>query len=273
MTTVVPPPNMAAIVDAIDRRTTDIVDTLRSLDDEALSAPSLLPEWSVLTIACHLRYGADALIRLTDAAPRGAAAAYYPEGRAAQRPGTLVPAPGESAAHVVASLDRAAAGLTARWRELDASAWTLTVDEPPGQADLGDLPLHLLAVLRLTEVEVHGTDLGLGLADWSDLFVRTALPSRLARCNSRRSNHRAFDTTVDGSWLLAPDDAPAYLVAVAGERVAARPAEAGTAARAVIAGSSRDLLALVLGRPPRHELRLSGDVAFARQFSRALPGP
>ncbi len=265
---------MAGLVDAVDRRTSEIVDTLGPLDDAALAAPSLLPEWSVLTIACHLRYGADALARITAAAQRGEPASYYPEGRAEQRPRTLVPGPGERPSDVVATLGRRSAELTARWRDLDTAAWSLPAREPPGgRRDLGDPPLHYLAVLRLTEVEVHGSDLGLGLADWSDLFVRLALPARLEMLNTRRSNHRAFDATLAGSWLLVPHGAQAYLVGVEGERVDARPADRGAQPRAVIAGSGRDLLALLLGRPPLRPLRLSGDLAFAGQFSRAFPGP
>jgi hypothetical protein len=211
---------------------------------------------------------------MTAAAQRGEPVSYYPEGRAEQRPRTLVPEPGERPPDIVASLAHRAAELTARWRALDAAAWSLTAREPPGRRDLGDPPLHLLAVLRLTELEVHGSDLVLGLADWSDLFVRVALPARLEQLNTRRSNHRAFDATLTGSWLLDPADGQVpYLVTVDGDQVDAHPADPAPTARAVIAGSSRDLLALLLGRPTRQALALSGDVAFARQFSGAFPGP
>ncbi len=47
------------------------------------------------TIACHLRYGVGTLAPMTEAALRGSLVAFYPEGRARQRPATLVPRPGE----------------------------------------------------------------------------------------------------------------------------------------------------------------------------------
>ena len=42
-------------------RTRRIVDCLSALGDAELFQPSLLPQWSRLTIVCHLRYGAEAL--------------------------------------------------------------------------------------------------------------------------------------------------------------------------------------------------------------------
>lgn len=83
-----------------------------------------------------------------------------------------------------------------------------------------------------------------------------------------------IDPTVRGSWLLAADDGPAYLVSVDGDGVVSRPAspDARGKADAVIEASSCDLLALLLGRPTR-ALRVSGDTALAHAFPRAFPGP
>ena len=44
-------------------------------------------------------------------------------------------------------------------------------------------------------------------------------------------------------------------------------------ARATIEASSRDLLALLLGRPFLSQPRLAGDVAFGEAFTAAFPGP
>jgi len=54
--------------------------------------------------------------------------------------------------------------------------------------------------------------------------------------------------------------------------VAAPPADRGTGARASIEGSSRDLLALLLGRPAPG-LRHGGDVECGHRFAAAFPGP
>jgi len=168
-----------ALVAAVGRRTAAVVGALRALDGDGLRAPSSLPGWSRLTIACHLRYGAEAFGRMTAAALEDRPAAYYPGGRDARRPGTLEPAPGEAADDVVRSLDEHSAELDRLWSRMAPEAWDGVVREPEAQHDLGPLPLARLPLLRLTEVEVHGSDLDVGLDDWRDEFVEVALPFRL----------------------------------------------------------------------------------------------
>jgi uncharacterized protein (TIGR03083 family) len=263
------------LVMAAARRTGEIVERLREQPDEALNAPSQLPGWSCLTIACHLRYGAEALGRMTGAALRGEPAAYYPGGRALVRASTLVPLPDERPADVVASLAQRSDELHQLWSSLDAGSWSIDVVEPADNPDLGPVPLARLPLLRLTEVDVHGSDLGLGLGDWSHLFVRAALPMRLDWLNRRRAPHRDFDTTLDGSWLLVATDGPTYRVRVRGTEVESRPSHPtdDENVRATIAGTSRDLLALLLGRPPLTPAVITGDQAFGAAFSDAFPGP
>jgi maleylpyruvate isomerase len=260
------------LVAAVRRRTDEVVAALEALDDDGLRSPSALPGWSRLTIACHLRYGAEAFGRMTAAALEGRPAAYYPGGREAARPATLEPSGGESPADVVASLAEHCEVLDGLWSAVPS--WDGLVREPDDQPDLGPLPLARLPLLRLTEVEVHGSDLDLGLDDWSDVFVRVALPFRLDWLNTRRTNHRRVDQAVRGSWLLIAPDGPTWRVSVDdGDRVSSRPAEPGSDADAVIEAPARDLLALLLGRPFGTDPRYGGDVELARAFSRAFPGP
>ncbi len=266
-----PPPRR--LDEAAAERTSEIVAALGALDDDGLRSPSELPGWSRLTIACHLRYGASALARMTAGTLSGHAVAFYPEGREGQRPGTLVPDDKEDPSDVAASLAHHSEELHRLWSSLDSDRWRSQVIEPAGNADLGSVPLAQLPVLRLTEVEVHGSDLGLGLADWSDLFVRTALPTRLDWLNVRRTNHRPFDADLQGAWLLAATDGPSYRVAVRSTEVESAPAAPATPARAVIEATSRDLLALLLGRPLLRSPRITGDAAFGEAFSDAFPGP
>lgn len=266
-------PSSSHVIDALGHRSRRITESLHELGEDELLEPSELPEWSRLTIACHLRFGAEALSRMTRAAMAGHAVAYYPEGRDRQRPRTLEPLPGESPAEVVESLALRSEELYQLWSELDAGGWGVTVLEPPDKRDLGPIPLGRLPLLRLTEVEVHGTDLGLSLGDWSKLFVDTVLPMRLSWLNVRRANHRAFDTDLQGSWLLVATDGPTYRVSVDGLRVESRPASRDSQVRAVIEATSRDLLALLLGRPFVVAPAIAGDLAFGRSFSQAFPGP
>jgi uncharacterized protein (TIGR03083 family) len=262
------------LVSAVRRRSEELVTALGTLDDEGLRAPSALPGWSRLTIACHLRYGAEAFGRMTAAALEDRPVSYYPGGRAATRPATLEPGPGEEPADVVASLAEHSLALDAAWRGLSGEQWEVVVREPDDQPDLGPLPLARMPLLRLTEVEVHGSDLDVGLGDWSEVFVRVALPFRLDWLNRRRTNHRAVDASVSGSWLLTAPDGPTWRVAVAGGgAVASAPVAAGTSADAVVEAPARDLLALLLGRPLRTPPRYGGDVELGRAFPRAFPGP
>jgi uncharacterized protein (TIGR03083 family) len=261
------------LVAATAVRSTEIVDALGVLDEKALGEPSHLPGWSRLTIACHLRYGAEALCRMTEAAIAGQPTSYYPDRREVQRSQTLRPLPAESPMDVVTSLGERSTELDRAWRTVDDQTWKIDVVEPRDNPDLGTIELARLPLLRLTEVEVHGSDLGLGLDDWSELFVRVALPMRLEWINTRRSNHRDFDADLDGSWLIVATDGPIYKVTVKGTRVESRPAESTSSARATIEASSRDLLALMVGRRLRHDPGLSGDIEFAEAFRRAFPGP
>jgi uncharacterized protein (TIGR03083 family) len=261
------------LVAAVRRRTEEVVAALRATGDEGLQAPSLLPGWSRLTIACHLRYGAEAFDRMTAAALEDRPVSYYPGGRDARRPGTLVPAPGESPAGVVASLAAHSDALHRRWAGVAEERWDAVVREPDDRPDLGPLPLSRLPLLRLTEVEVHGSDLDLGLHDWSEVFVQTALAFRLDWLNRRRTNHRRVDDAVEGSWLLTAPDGPTYRLTVDGGAVSSQPAAPDAPADAVVEAPARDLLALLLGRPLRSPARYRGDVALGRAFSRAFPGP
>ena len=187
------------LVHAVMERSRSIAESLRGLGDDELHQPSELPEWSLLTIACHLRFGAGALFRMTRSARQGVPVAYYPEGREVQRPRTLVPLPGESPQDVVESLALLSDELNQEWSVLDPGAWGVDVIEPHDNPDLGPIPLGRLPLLRLTEVEVHGTDLGSNLGDWSEIFISTVLPMRLEWLNIRRANHRVFDTELEGS--------------------------------------------------------------------------
>jgi len=222
-----------------------------------------------------LRYGASALLRMTDDALAGRPTAFYPEGRDRQRPGTLEPAPGERPADVLADWGATAQRLDERWLALPADDWATEVREPDDNPDLGTVPLSRLALARLTEVDVHGTDLGLGLPHWSATLVRVGLPTRLGWLATRRANHRAVDGTLRGSWRLqATDQELRWLVRVDGKRVIeSRPAEPTDDADATIEGTARDLLALLLGRPGLASLHRSGDAALAAAFERAFPGP
>ncbi|HZA78508.1 MAG TPA: maleylpyruvate isomerase N-terminal domain-containing protein [Acidimicrobiales bacterium] len=262
-----------AVVDAIAERTNAVVGALRSLSDSELTRPTALLGWSRLTIACHLRYGSAALTRMTADALRGAETSFYPAGRDRQRPLSLVPNAAEVPSAVVDSLALLSTELHDAWRRLSTADWSLAVREPADNPNLGVVSLAWLALARLTEVEVHGDDLQVGLPAWSETFVRVGLPARLERLNSRRTNHREVDDSVQGVWLLEPDGGPRYRLSVVDGTVRAEAVSDQADADVRISGAARDILAMLLGRHVRGELSVTGDASLAAGFSRAFPGP
>jgi hypothetical protein len=203
---------------------------------------------------------------MTRDALAGRETSYYPQGRARQRPATLVPASRERPADVLDDWRSAATELDSAWSTAGHEQWSTEVVEPPDNPDLGTVPLARLALARLTEVDVHATDLDVDAPDWSQSLIEVGLPTRLAWLATRRTNHRAFDGAIRGSWLLNATDGPRWLVAVDGDRIEARPATEEDDTNAVIEGSSRDLFALLLGRPRRQPLRFGRDVGFCSRL-------
>lgn len=264
--------NAAEVVTATAARHAELGRTLSGLKKADLEAPSLLPGWSKLTIACHLRYGAKANQSMTLATLNGEDAAYYPEGRAQQRPSTLEPLGDERPIEVVGSLAGTSANLDSLWQSLEPGQWTLRVQEPADNTDLGPITLGMLALLRLTEVEVHGQDLDIGCTPWSDVFVRTALPMRVRWLGKRRSNHASPDQSIEGRWVLRPSDGKAFLISASrsGVEISEGSEVDGDAE---ISGSRRDLLALLLGRIEVSALSISGDLHLAESFADAFPAP
>ena len=78
--------------------------------------------------------------------------------------------------------------------------------------------------------------------------MTTVLPIRLRRLSVRRTNHRPFDHSLQGTWLLNATDGPTYSVSVSGDVVESRPADPRTPATAIIEATNRDLLALLFGK-------------------------
>ena len=131
---------------AAAKRTSELVARLRQLDSDQFEVPSSLPGWSRLTVLCHLRYGAAALLRMTSDALADRATAYYPEGRATQRPMTLISAEGQLPNDVLDEWDATAARLDKLWLSVEATSWSITVTEPADNPDLGQVSLARLAL-------------------------------------------------------------------------------------------------------------------------------
>jgi hypothetical protein len=187
---------------------------------------------------------------MTHHALAGLPAVYYPDGRARQRPATLRPRDAESPGDVVASLADESHTLEQAWRAASESKWSTQSSNRPTGRTSGRPRSGLLALLRLTEVEVHGTDRNIGHPNWSDSFVSTALHRRLTWLNTRRANHCAADEPAHGSWPLTASEGPTFLVTTDETGAQTEPVEPNVEADVTIEATSRDLLALLLGRAP-----------------------
>ena len=107
------------------------------------------------------------------------------------------------------SLIEARAALDELWAQIPPEAWDgTTVCEPADNPDIGPITLLQLAIWRLTEVEAHGTDLDVGLCDWSDPIIDAALPMRIAWLPRRHIPSQA----PSGSWNLVATDGPSFTV-------------------------------------------------------------
>lgn len=262
-----------AIIRAINRRHIEAVEAVGKLTDEELRADSLLPGWDRLTIVCHLRYGAQATLWMTEDVLAGRNTSFYPEGRERQRPRTLEPQSDESAHQVVSSLADACDDLDRRFRELSTREWSRCIEASDGAGSLAGLTLSDLALLRLTEVEVHGTDLDLDLSEWSTTFVTAALPFRLGWLTTHRSNHKPAKTSITGAWVIVAREGQTFTVSAKGDQVEFFPSEVLGNPSCKIEANSIDLVAFILGRKPLDELDVSGDRELAGQFLSAFPPP
>jgi uncharacterized protein (TIGR03083 family) len=265
------PAGVQPVLDALDTATECLRSVLDSVPEAALHEPSRLEGWSRATLLAHLRYGAGASIRLTDDALAGRPAAFYPGG-ADEREASLQLTDGESPDALVAELFAQSDRLAQQWRKLSETDWETELREPR----LGRMRLTRLVALRLTEVEVHGVDLGLDRhTQWSDRFVELCLPLRIAWLPNHSRAQPTADRSVNGRWLLRADSGRSWLVSAAGGLASAGPKDdmADAAADCIITGSERDLLGLVLGRLPATALYIAGDETLALNFEAAFPGP
>lgn len=245
---------------------------LNRCDQNLLAGPANLPGWDRLTVVCHLRYGAEANARMTEDILNRVPTAFYPEGPE-QRPVTLIPRSGETGRDVVTSFAESCALLDMTWGAIGEAVWEMPLIEPGGNEDLGSITLGHLALLRLTEVEVHGTDLDIGAGDWSEVFVEAALPMRLHWLTERRSRPRSADYSIHGTWVLDAEDGEAYSIAASAEGVRVRSEDTTGPDVARILGTRRELLALLLGRISAEDLDRSGNADLASRFHRAFPPP
>lgn len=166
----------------ISAATVRLLDTARTLSDDDVLAPSLLPDWSRGHVLAHIARNADGLTNLLGGAAVGEQRTAYlsPEARNADiEAGSRRPIK-EQLADIEAAHDRFEAAVSA----LRPEQWSF--EQAWGSAGQRR-PATALLDARLREVAIHHVDLDAGytMADWSPQFalviLRSALPAFEAR--------------------------------------------------------------------------------------------
>ncbi|WP_238011329.1 maleylpyruvate isomerase family mycothiol-dependent enzyme [Dactylosporangium sp. AC04546] len=186
------------VLDAeLDRATERLLGTVRTLDGNGLTAPSLCPGWTRGHVVTHLARNADAYVNLLTWARTGVRTPAYAS--PAVRDGDIESGSGRSPQDQLDDLVTAVARLRSAIDELPAESWSAVVELPSGT----QIPAARVVWARICEVELHHVDLdaGYGPADWPESF-----PQRLLHDPTTPRPATLVDPT--GHCLLSIADAP-----------------------------------------------------------------
>jgi len=153
------------------RRLLASLDGLVASDGLDVTAPSLLPGWTVGHVLTHVTHSGDGHLLMLDAAAHGEVGVQYPGGRE-QRNDGIEQGATRPAGEQLADLRRSIEALEARWASMPT--WNGVGASMGGEVAISDLPF-----LRLREVAIHHADLGIG-------FTFDDLPAAYLREELRR---------------------------------------------------------------------------------------
>ncbi|GAA2583275.1 maleylpyruvate isomerase family mycothiol-dependent enzyme [Dactylosporangium fulvum] len=155
----------------LDRATDRLLATVRTLDGNGLSGPSLCPGWTRGHVVTHLARNADAYVNLLTWARTGVRTPAYATAEA--RDADIAAGAGRPPQEQLDDLSTAAGRLRSAIDDLPAEAWSATVALPSGT----ELPAARLVWSRICEVELHHVDLdaGYGPPDWPLAFAQRLL--------------------------------------------------------------------------------------------------
>lgn len=152
-----PPPEVTTrLIDELPSATRRLLATAERLTDTDVRRPSGLPGWTVGHVLSHVARNADALGNLCDWARTGVPKPMYAS--AESREAEIVAGAARSAVVQAEDLAATSSRLQENFRSLPDAAWTAEVTWPNGKTRTADQ----IVVSRLTEIEVHHVDLGLG---------------------------------------------------------------------------------------------------------------
>jgi maleylpyruvate isomerase len=155
----------------------------------------------------HLARNADSHAHLLQGASRGEVAEQYPGGLQARSAGIEAGA-GRSAEELVADVRRSIYALEAQWAATNATGW-----QGEGRNSVGAvIPMNDVVFLRWREVEVHMSDVDLGVSwsSWSGDYVRFELERQVMLWRSRKS--MGMTVLPDAALHLSPNHRLAWLL-------------------------------------------------------------
>jgi maleylpyruvate isomerase len=173
------------------------LEALTELDEAQLRAPSLLPGWSRAHVIAHVARNADALGEVLRGAQAGETRWMY---ESQERRDADVEAGAKLPLDELLADSVAAAG---RWRqaanELHSAHLEALGRRTPGAEPW---PVRRVGMMRLTEVEVHHADLGIGYTadQWPAAFVEALMKRRHRELSERGVALRWHATDTGATW-------------------------------------------------------------------------
>ncbi len=149
------PPAPAYDLERVSEAESRLFGTVRALDDTAMRATSLLPDWSVGHLLTHLARNADSHVRRTEASVEGVMVDQYPGGPS-ERAAEIEAGAGRRAATIAEDVAVSSARMLEAWAGVPDRAWSGVTRDASGL----ERPLAQLPGRRWFEVEVHLVDLG-----------------------------------------------------------------------------------------------------------------
>lgn len=143
---------LGVLADLTDR----LLDTVKTLDDAAVRAPSLCPGWTRGHVLTHVARNADALRNLLTGARTGVDASMYPSREA--RDADIEAGSGRRASELEADVEASAERLLAAVAELPVDRRHVQVRSGNGAL----APAHDILWWRIREVAYHHVDLDAG---------------------------------------------------------------------------------------------------------------
>jgi maleylpyruvate isomerase len=226
-----------ALQERIDAATGRLLADVGALTDDQVSDRSLLPGWSRGHVLTHIARNADGLRNLLAWARTGIETRQYPSRQA--READIAAGAGRTAAELAADLEESAARFASDAASMPESAWATEVQDMLGAAH----PAWFVLFRRLTEIEVHHVDAGLGYrpADWPQPFVTDLLERVL------------------GDFAVRADVASCVLKGTdTGRSLRTGPEPEADEAVMIVSGPERDLLAWLIGRAAGTGLSVTG---------------